>query len=224
MPSIYLQRNFKPNTYHHIFNRGGFQHKIFRKKADYETFIDILKYYLRYPKLNSLSKLSKIKLEKAKNKKTPKPYTLLTYCLMPNHFHLLLFQKESSPTLSNLLQKVSVTYSMYFQHKYKHSGALFQGRFKSVKVFDDEQLLYLTKYIHLNPAKTEGSVPTDYPYSSLADYLQLNKTVKDWLDSQTILKIFFSNSPNPQEDYLSFLASDKNNSKLKRLLKNKTLE
>jgi len=225
MPSIHLQRNFKPNTYHHIFNRGCFKQKIFRKKDDYFTFLDILKYYLRYPKLSSLSKLSKTKLEKAKSKKIPKPYKLLAYCLMPNHFHLLLFQKEPSPTLSNLLRKVSIAYSMYFQHQYQHSGALFQGRFKSVKVLNGEQLLYLTKYIHLNPSKkTEGSVLSDYPYSSLADYLKLNKTIKDWLDSQTILKTFFPNSPNPQKKYRSFIANIKDEPKLEKLLKDTTLE
>ncbi|MBU1085118.1 MAG: transposase [Candidatus Beckwithbacteria bacterium] len=224
MPSKYLQRNFKPDTYHHIVNRGCFKQKIFRKQEDYKTFLDILRYYLRYPKLGAFAKLSKKKLKKARTKSTPKPYTLLAYCLMPNHFHLLLFQKQSSPTLTNLLQKVSVAYAMYFQYQYKHSGALFQGRFKSVKISSDPQLLYLTKYIHLNPKKSERTVPSDYPYSSLKDYLKLNQNIKDWLDSQTILDAFFKNSPNPQKDYLSFLTQTKDKSKLERLIKNKTLE
>ena len=227
MPSVYLQRHFKPNTYHHIFNRGCFKQKIFRKKKDYETFIDILKYYLRYPKLTSLTRLTK-KLEKGKRGITPKPYTLIAYCLMPNHFHLLLFQKKPSPTLSNLLRKVSVTYAMYFQQQYQHSGALFQGRFKSVKIFDNDQLLYLSKYIHLNPLKSVGSsvgsVLTQYPYSSLRDYLLLNKAEKDWLDSKTILKKFYSKSLNPQQKYLSFILDIKNDSQSQTILKNSTLE
>jgi len=224
MPSIYLQRNFKPNTYHHVFNRGCFKQKIFRKKKDYETFLDILKYYLRYPKLTSLTRLTKIKLKA--DRQTAKPYTLLAYCLMPNHFHLLLFQKESSPTLSNLLRKVSVTYAMYFQQQYQHSGALFQGRFKSVKIFDNDQLLYLSKYIHLNPLKSVsvGSVLTNYPYSSLADYLLLNKAEKDWLDSKTIMQKFYPKSPNPQQKYLSFILDIKNDSQSQIILKNSTLE
>src|SRR3989338_3672163 len=133
MPSRYLRRNFKPNTYHHIFNRGSFKQKIFQKK---------------------------------------KHYQLLAYCLMPNHFHLLLLQKEISPTLSDLLKRISVTYAMYFQHQYQHSGSLFQGKFRSVQVYSDESLLYVSKYIHLNPAKAEGSDPSNYPYSSLTDYLK----------------------------------------------------
>lgn len=203
-------RDFKPNTYHHIFNRGSFQHKIFRKKKDYETFLDILKYYLRYPGLSPLSKLSDLKLNKA-DRRTAKPYHLITFCLMPNHFHFLLLQKEKSPTLSDFMKKISITYAMYFQQQYQHSGALFQGKFKSVKVFDDEQLLYLTKYIHLNPVKiTEGSDPSVYPYSSLKDYLLLNKAEKDWLDSKSILKKFYPKSLNPQQEYLSFILDTKN--------------
>ena len=221
MPSVYLQRNFEPNTYHHIFNRGCFKQKIFRKKKDYETFLDILKYYLRYPNQNSLTRLTKIKLPRGN---TPKPYTLIAYCLMPNHFHFLLFQKKPSPTLSNLLRKVSVTYAMYFQQQYQHSGALFQGRFKSVKIFDNDQLLYLTKYIHLNPLKSVGSVLTQYPYSSLADYLLLNKTEKDWLDSKTIIRKFYPKSLNPQQKYLSFILDTKNDSQSQTILKNSTLE
>ncbi|MDZ7587226.1 MAG: transposase [Patescibacteria group bacterium] len=216
MPSIYLQRHFQPNTYHHIINRGCFKQKIFRKKKDYDTFIDILKYYLHYPNLSSLSRLSQLKLAKAnKSKQIKKPYTLLAYCLMPNHFHLLLWQKESLPTLSNLLRKVTVTYAMYFQQQYQHSGALFQGRFKSIKVFNDHQLLYLTKYIHLNPLKTVGSVLTQYPYSSLA---------KDWLDSTTVLKKFYPKSLNPQQEYLSFIQNSKDHSQSQIILKDSTLE
>ena len=217
-----MVRNFVPNTYHHIFNRGGFKQKTFRKKKDYETFINILKYYLRYPKLSPLSKLSKIKLQKT-DRQTAKPYLLIAYCLMPNHFHLLLFQKEKSPTLSDFMKKISITYAMYFQQQYQHSGALFQGKFKSVKVFDDEQLLYLSKYIHLNPVKNmEGSDPSIYPYSSLADYLLLNKINKDWLDSKIILKKFYPKSLNPQQKYFSFILDTKDTSPT--ILKDSALE
>jgi len=209
MPSKYFARNFKPKTYHHILNRGSFKQKIFRKPKDYEVFIDILKYYLRYPTLSPLSKLSQLKLTKAKSTKPTKtPYQLISYCLMPNHFHLLLLQKEKSPTLSDLLKKLSVTYVMYFQSQYNHSGRLFEGRFKSIKIFDNEQLLYLTKYIHLNPAKiTAGSHPSviNYPYSSFIDYLKLAKFNKDWLHPNIILDKFFPNNINAPQKYRSYV-------------------
>ena len=201
MPSRYFFRNFRPNTYHHIFNRGSFKHKIFRKKKDYEVFVDILKYYLRYPKLSPLSKLSPPKLKKAK--KNPNPYKLLAYCLMPNHFHLLLIQKRLSPNLSDFMRKISITYAMYFQYQYQHSGALFQGKFKSVRVYPDDGLLYVSKYIHLNPQGLEGSDPSNYPWSSLGDYLNSNN--KDWLHPEIIFNTYFARSRNPRREYKQYV-------------------
>lgn len=224
MPSKYYQRNFKPSHYYHIFNRGGFKQKIFLKKKDYEVFLDILKYYLRYPKISSLSRLTQKQFNQIKKKKTPKPYSLIAYCLMPNHFHLLLRQDLKTPTLTDLLRKLSVTYALYFQYTYKHSGALFQGRFRCVSVFDDEQLLYLTKYIHLNPQKIVGSVPTNFIYSSLRDYLRLNQKSKDWLDSKTIYGKFFSKALNPAADYHRLLAATNDHDQILKLLNKKTLE
>ena len=224
MPSRYLQRNFKPNRYYHIFNRGGFKQKIFLKKNDYDVFLDILKYYLRYPKISSLSRLTDKQFNKIKKRNSPKPYRLIAYCLMPNHFHLLLRQNLKEPTLTDLLRKLSVTYALYFQHTYKHSGALFQGRFRCVHVFDDEQLLYLSKYIHLNPQRTVGSVPTDFRYSSLRDYLHLNQKPKDWLDSKSIFDKFFSKAINPVADYHSFLSASNDHAQIIKVLNKKTLE
>lgn len=203
MPGRYFVRNFKPNTYHHIFNRGCFKQKIFRQQKDYEVFVDILKYYLRYPKLTPLSKLSPPKLKKAK--KISAPYKLLAYCLMPNHFHLLLLQKEQSPTLSDFLRKISITYAMYFQYKYHHSGALFQGRFKCAQVYPDDGLLYVSKYIHLNPQGMEGCEPSIYAWASLKDYLNHND--KDWLHPEIIFETYFSKSQNPRSEYKKYVYS-----------------
>lgn len=201
MADRYLRRNFHPNTFHHIFNRGGFRQKIFRKKKDYEVFIDIIKYYLRYPALSPLSKLSPPKLNRAK--KPPPPYQLLAFCLMPNHFHFLLKQVAPQPTLSDFIRKISITYAMYFQHQYQHSGALFQGKFKSAQVFPDDSLLYVSKYIHLNPKGLEGSDPSTYTYSSLKDYL--NPSNKDWLHPEIILQKYLGKTANPQRQYRNYV-------------------
>lgn len=164
-------------------------------------FIDILKYYLRYPALSPLSKLSVPKLKKVKPV-TP-PYQLLAYCLMPNHFHLLLLQKEPSPTLSDFLKKISIAYAMYFQHQYHHSGALFQGKFKSAQVYPDDGLLYVSKYIHLNPKEMEGSDLSDYPWSSIKNYLNNNN--KDWLHPEIIFQTYFYKSGDPRLEYKNYL-------------------
>lgn len=225
MPSKYLNRNFKPNTFHHIFNRGSFKKKIFKKTKDYQVFEDILKHYLLFANLKSLTKTSDLQKINARKTSTKKPYILIAYCLMPNHFHLLLLQKESSPTITDLIKKISVTYAMYFQRQYQHSGRLFESRFKSIKVFSNRQLLYLTKYIHLNPTKkTVGSHPTDYPYSSLPDYLQLNKRPKDWLNTKIIYNKFFSKSLNPQQEYQTYLLKEKSLNISPKILNNITLD
>jgi len=77
---------------------------------------------------------------------------VLSYCLMPNHFHLLLRQKTENG-ISQFMKKISTAYSMYFNTKYDHSGVLFQGRFKSQHVNRDSYLQCLFAYIHLNPLK-----------------------------------------------------------------------
>ena len=210
MPCRYYLRQFYPDTYHHIFNRGAYKNQIFLNKKDYQTFIDILEYYLKFPTGKSLTRLSK--KDKQSLAKSKLPYQLLSYCLMPNHFHLLLMQKAAQPTIADLLKRVSITYAMYFQGKHQHSGALFQGKYKSVLVKSGNQLLYLSKYIHLNPSKIAGTVPTKYLYSSLPAYLNHSDT-PNWLNTDIILTSAFPNSPNPHQQYKKFVFDqfDQNN-------------
>jgi hypothetical protein len=120
---------------------------------------------------------------------------------MPNHFHLLLKQNAESPTIADLLKRLSITYAMHFQEKHQHSGALFQSKYKSVLVASGNQLLYLTKYIHLNPEKLVGTVPT---YSSLEAYTD-KKIYLPWLSPDIIFNSFFENSPDPHRSYQEFV-------------------
>ena len=107
------------------------------------------------------------------------------YCLMPNHFHLLVKEKTDGG-ISKFMKKLLTGYAMYFNKKYTHSGVLFQGRFKSSHVGEDEYLKYLFAYIHLNPVKLidpnwkENSIIdrtqakvflSQYRFSSMEDYL-----------------------------------------------------
>jgi putative transposase len=74
------------------------------------------------------------------------------YCLMPNHFHILI-REIAKDGISQFMRKLSTAYAMYFNKKYDRSGTLFQGRFKSSRVTNDNYLKYLFAYIHLNPVK-----------------------------------------------------------------------
>src|SRR3989344_5285923 len=140
MPSQYTQRHFEKNGYYHVYNRGAHKREIFFGRNDYQTFIDILSYYLTYPDGKPYSEFNnnqeKISLILAE----PSRKHLIAYCLMPNHYHLLfrqVYHPSKQTGISNLMQRLSVAYVMYFNKKYNHSGGLFQGKFKNVAVKSD---------------------------------------------------------------------------------------
>lgn len=191
MPSIYYIRQFYPGSYYHLYNRGANKQNIFLDEKDYQVFTKILAYYLLHPLGTAQSILNRLDSSKVPYlvKSTENTaYTLLAYCLMPNHFHFMLRQDSPDITISNLLKRLSITYAMYFNHRHHHSGAIFQGKYKNVLLTNEYQWLYLSKYIHRNPAHLQGSVPCnlgDYPYSSYRNYL--SKRLDRWLNTSLIL-------------------------------------
>lgn len=98
---------------------------------------------------------------------------LLAYCLMPNHFHLLLYD-ISGAGMVRLLKSLAVAYGMYFNKKYKRTGALFQQRYRAVRMTDDAQFMHISRYIHMNPKDYRH-----WKWSSLGYYL--NHKQSDWL-------------------------------------------
>ena len=196
MPSKYYHRNFKPQYFYHIFNRGAYKNKIFLDESDNQTFIDILSYYLKFPRARHYNYQNIVQEFKVPNFK----YTVdcVAYCLMPNHFHLLLKQlpeADKRTNISNLMRRLSITYAIYYKYKYKHSGTLFEGKFKNVTIDSDEQLLYLSKYIHQNPIKLVKQLKT-YPYSSYPAYINSIK-LPDWLHPEYVFKL--------QQNYQQFI-------------------
>lgn len=115
---------------------------------------------------------------------------------MPNHFHLLLRQNIDHG-VSDLLRKVSNSYTKYFNIKYKRVGPLLQGQFKAVLIENDEQLIHLSRYIHLNPYVAGlVQIPEDYTWSSYKEFLDREgnlvdkKHVLDFFPSIDGYKIF----------------------------------
>jgi len=208
MPSKYYYRNFKPQYFYHIFNRGAYKNKIFLDQKDYQTFTDILAYYLKYPKTKNFSYQKKVNKFQVRNLENT--VHLTAYVLMPNHFHLLLKQLPSATpktNISNLMRRFIITYAMYFQNKYKHTGTIFQSRYKCVLVDSKEQLLYLSKYIHQNPQKLQPNLAT-YPYSSYPIYINKLET-PEWLHPEYILKLTknyqqFVKQPVPESNLNQF--------------------
>ncbi len=99
----------------------------------------------------------------------------ISYCVMPTHYHLLLEQVKDNG-IEKFISKMLNSYAKYFNLRHKRSGPLWSSRFKSVEVVDDEQLLHLTRYIHLNPTSAGYvNMPEDWQYSSYMEYISDDK-------------------------------------------------
>lgn len=169
---------FAPNNYYHVYNRGVGKQDIFLDDEDRKFFLNRLKENLfpaekRVPLLQGGKPSSFVKGKIYIRKTLPTgAFSLISYCLMPNHFHFLIRQNENLP-ISKLIAKLCTGYSMYFNKKTERVGSLFQGAFKAILVDSDSYLLWLTAYIHQNPT-TAGLVknPEDYQWSSYLDYIE----------------------------------------------------
>ena len=158
------KHSFNNDNYYHIFNRGVEKRRIFLSDKDYGRFLNSLKHYSQ-----EKGKLSRAALKKVDDK-TWNPVEVVAYCLMPNHFHLLIKQVSDSG-VSLFMNHLANSYTKYFNTKYKRVGPLFQGAFKSVPIESDEQLIHLSRYIHLNPVVSGLSKdPQDYKWSSVGSY------------------------------------------------------
>ena len=160
--------------YYHVFNRGVEKRITFTNKRDYARFIETMDYYsMENPPARFSFRDRPASLRK---KSSGSPIVeIICYCLMPNHFHFLLRQiKEKG--ISTFLSKVGNSYTKYFNTKYKRVGPLFQGCFKAVRIEDDEQLVHVSRYIHLNPLIDYVTYDLrTYPYSSYLEFLNLKK-------------------------------------------------
>jgi len=136
-----------PDLPFHILNRGNNKEPIFLDGSDYKYFLSLL---LRF-----------------KKEYNPKIYH---FCLMPNHIHLFL-EPRVEGSLSKIMQKLTLTYAIYFNNKYGRVGHVWQGRFRSSLVDKENYFIYCGLYIELNPIRA-GLVnkPEDWPWSSYNYY------------------------------------------------------
>ena len=176
------------DSYYHIYNRGVEKRKIFQDDEDYKVFLSYLKIYLEPPKEQEKTEF-KINSTVFRGVKRPlnnfnSQIELIVYCLMPNHFHLLVYQKTEK-AMEFFMRSLGTKYSQYFNKKYDRVGYLFQGTYKAVLVEKDPYLLHLSRYIHRNPFKV---TPLRDAYSSYEEFLGIRKTA--WVKSQKILEYF----------------------------------
>lgn len=207
MPSRNSIKQYVDNSYYHIYNRGVEKRLIFLDAQDYGVFLSYLKQYLT-PK-NELGLRQKLSDSNTSYKEKDKilkllrlnnlygEITLLAYCLMPNHFHFFIKQKNAI-SIDKFMQSLATRYTMYFNRKHKRVGSLFQAVYKAVLVKTEEQFIYLSKYIHKQAL--QGETLQDQP-CSFAEYLGLRKT--SWVTPFEVLDYF--SKTNPTLSYKSFV-------------------
>lgn len=158
---------------YHVFNRGVAKLPIFLDRRDYNRFLETIYYYQFQGPKPQFSQLKRFKDLKFENNK--KILELICYCLMPNHYHFLLKQLEENG-ISEFINKVSNSYTKYFNTRHNRVGPLLQGQFKAVRVESDEQLVHLSRYIHLNPIVSFLIKDLkDYEWSSYLNFVDLQK-------------------------------------------------
>ncbi len=190
---------FINNRIYHIFNKTIEAKKIFIDHNNCDHFLELVKYYRSAKARISFSKLKLLKDELRREiiKATlPKKYfqiELLSYCLMPTHFHFLIRQKNTDGVkifVSNVLN----AFTRYFNIKTERKGPIFLTQFKSVGIQRDEQLIHVSRYIHLNPyssqlVKSFGNLEK-YSWVSYKEYINTDKDKDKICDTKTVLGYF----------------------------------
>jgi putative transposase len=175
--------SWQAGMYYHIYNRGVSRSTLFREPTNFLFVIE---------------KLQKYRLEHA--------VSVIAYCLMPNHYHLLLRQ-DGEESAGKVPQSVFNSYSKAYNLKYSHSGTLFEGRFRAKPVQTTTHLLHLCRYIHGNPVKDGlAADPADWPWSN---YLEWIGERKGRLVDPEFIHIQFGTATNYRKSLFQYLQSRK---------------
>lgn len=170
---------------YHIYNRGIARQPTFNKKREYQRAIKTLSFYKYYSPPASLSKYLVKSVEERKDisnrmKKGDILVEILSFCLMPNHFHFLLKQVKDSG-ISKYVGNFLNSYTRYFNVRNERDGSLFLDQFKATKIETDQQLIHVSRYIHLNPYTSHVISNFDdlktYLWSSLREYLNQSSDI-----------------------------------------------
>jgi len=185
MPSRNIVRSDDSDSYYHVYSRGINRSYIFEDKED--------KDYLLYLLSRHLSNKPFVSSKGYAYPHLGMRIELLTFCLMDNHFHFLMYQKDSG-AIAQLMKSVLTSYTAYFNIKHSRSGPLFESRYKASKIDTDEYLLHISRYIHLNPRSWKY-----YPHSSLIYIRKGNEP--EWLKTAKVLS-----QHSDRKAYIDFVA------------------
>ncbi len=220
MPTKNTIKTYIENGYYHIYSRGVDKREIFLDQQDCAIFLYYLKIYLSNPEDLSKELTSPKILFKITNLNLSKEIDLLSFALMPNHFHLQLKQYTVNG-IEKLTRRALTGYVQYFNKKYKRVGTLFESTYKAILVQTETQHLYLSSYIHRNPMKLVNP-KMDFIQFSSYPYYRGEKNAS-WIKPQEILS-FFKKTYDKSEllSYTNFVESFKENPS--QVLENLTLE
>lgn len=168
--------------YYHIYNRENNKQSIFFEERDWIRFLFLIFHFqssVNFPQVGRLvsnfvkHRVFDIGGDEMKKLLKNRYVELISFALMPNHFHLIVGELKEGG-ISQYMQRIQNAYTKYFNTKYKKSGHLFQGPFRIVRIEDNEQLLHLSAYIHRNPRETKQwrNKESNYPWSSFQDYVK----------------------------------------------------
>lgn len=195
MPARNSIKEYASEHYYHIYNRGMSKQEIFHEDDDYRYFLYLLKRHLSPQPVTDKYGREYVHLAKSIH--------LVSYCLMPNHFHLLIYNDEQDG-MELLMRSVITTYSMYYNKKYDHSGRLFQGTYKASLIESERYIQHISRYIHRNPRDYKT-----YQYSSYQPLIR--KWDMPWLTTMLFDDIFegtvqeYEKFVSDSEDYKSTL-------------------
>lgn len=168
-------RILKNGFVYHIYNRGVEKRDVFPDHTYYIRFLKTLSYYQKEEPVKLF-----LKLRGGAKENQPETgrslVTVLCYCLMPNHFHLVVKQINEGG-ITKYMNCVANSYTRYFNTRLDRVGPLFQGTFKAKLIDSSESFMQVTRYIHLNPQELSFHLPggtkgyRDYPYSSYPAYI-----------------------------------------------------
>lgn len=168
---------------YHVMARGSRRRVIFHDSEDKKRFVNIIL-----------------------NKKKDDGFRLFAYCIMDNHYHLLI--KEENENLSTIMKMINSSYAIYYNNRYEGMGHVFQDRFRSEPVNNDEYLLGVARYIHNNPKKAGiTNSCQDYSWSSYNQYIYYKKN-NELLDVSFILDLYSDNINNAIKGFMNFTESD----------------
>lgn len=211
-----------PGEYYHVYNRGSGRQTIFYDIGDYLRFLFLILYFqvgIRFSHIGRevknfsqyFGKLGQHSvLSNYKNIDKTQSVSLVAFCIMPNHFHIILRENDMEGRgIPIYMQRVLNAYGKYFNTKYNKVGHVFEGPYKAKLIESDEQLMHLSAYIHLNPKDLSGWEANflNYPWSSLQDYLVSNR----W--SNLLDRAIIINRYNSSKEYEMFVSESPAKSK-----------